>query len=164
MPIRLRSCRLERRSVRHPDLAWRADAMLKALGLEDAELSILLCDDVTIRRLNRRYRDIDKVTDVLAFPMGEAPPNPVGPGLLGDVVIALPTASRQARRHDRPIVEEVTFLLAHGLLHLLGYDHRTAAEDREMSARTDALMQAVRAARRPARPVDKPRRGRSRRI
>ncbi len=164
MSIRLRSCRLERRSVRHADLAWRAEAMLKALGLEDAELSILLCDDATIRRLNRRYRDVDKVTDVLAFPMDEGPPTPPGPGLLGDVVIALATASRQARRHDRPIVEEVTFLLAHGLLHLLGYDHRTAAEEREMSARTDALMQAVRAAPRPGRPVDKPRRTRWRRI
>jgi probable rRNA maturation factor len=138
--------------------------MLQALGLEDAELSILLCDDATIKKLNRRYRKIDRATDVLAFPMGEGPRTPAGPGLLGDVVIALPTASRQARRRDRPIVEEVTFLLAHGLLHLLGYDHRTAAEGREMSARTEALMEAVRAGRPRAEPVDKPRRAGSRRV
>lgn len=165
MPIWLRSCRLERRSVRHSDLAWRAEAMLSALGLEDAELSILLCDDSTIRKLNRRYRKMNKATDVLAFPMGEGegPPSPVEPGLLGDVVISLPTATRQARRHDRPIIEEVSFLLAHGLLHLLGYDHGTGPEEREMAVRTDALMQAVRLSRPGAKPVDKPRRTRARR-
>lgn len=162
MPIRLRSSRLERRSVRHSDLAWRAEAMLQALDLGDAELSILLCDDATIKKLNRRYRKVDKATDVLAFPMGQGPQTPAGPGLLGDVVIALPTASRQARQHDRPIIEEVTFLLAHGLLHLLGYDHRTASEEREMTARTDALMEAVRAGRPGAKPVEKPRRAGSR--
>ncbi|MDH3202939.1 MAG: rRNA maturation RNase YbeY [Myxococcales bacterium] len=163
MPIRLRSSRLKRRSVRHPDLAWRAEAMLRALGREDAELSILLCDDATIRKLNRRYRQIDKATDVLAFPMGDGPESSVGPGLLGDVVISVPTATRQARRHDRPIIDEVTYLLAHGLLHLLGYDHGTASEEREMKGRTDVLMRAVRVGRPGAKPVGKLRRSGSRR-
>ncbi|MCZ6805645.1 MAG: rRNA maturation RNase YbeY [Deltaproteobacteria bacterium] len=155
MPVWLRSRGLERRSVRHPDLAWRAEAMLSALSLEDAELSILLCDDATIRKLNRRYRKINKATDVLAFPMQDGSGSEVHKGVLGDVVISLPTATRQARRRDRPIIEEVTFLLAHGLLHLLGHDHATAPEDREMTARTDALMQAVRASRGTAKPVEK---------
>lgn len=155
MPIWLRSCRLKRRSVRHSDLAWRAEAMLSALGLEDAELSILLCDDSTIRKLNRRYRKMNEATDVLAFPMGGEPESRIEPELLGDVVISLPAATRQAGQHDRPIIEEVTFLLAHGLLHLLGYDHRTPPEEREMSARTDALMDAVRASRPSAKPVEK---------
>ncbi|MDH3623693.1 MAG: rRNA maturation RNase YbeY [Myxococcales bacterium] len=163
MPIRLRSCRLERRSVRHADLAWRAEAMLRALGLEDSELSILLCDDATIKDLNRRYREIDEATDVLAFSMGDGPQSSAAPGLLGDVVISLPTATRQARQHDRPIVDEVTFLLAHGLLHLLGYDHGTASEEREMTGRTDALMEAVRVGRPSAKPVEKPHRSGSRR-
>jgi len=121
--------------------------MLNVLGLEDAELSILLCNDATIRKLNRRYRKMNEATDVLAFPMGDTPGSDVDQALLGDVAISLPTATRQARQHDRPIVEEVTFLLAHGLLHLLGYDHATASEEREMTARADALMQAVRASR-----------------
>jgi len=147
MPVWLRSRGLERRSVRHGELLWRADAMLESLGLDDAELSILLCNDTTIRALNRRYRKKNKATDVLAFSMREGP-GPVSPsGLLGDVVISLPTATRQAAEHDRPIIEEVTFLLAHGLLHLLGYDHGDAREEREMKARTEDLLAAVEVAR-----------------
>jgi probable rRNA maturation factor len=148
MPVSLRSSGLERHSVRLRDLAWRAEAMLDRLGLPEAELSVLLCSDEVIRELNRRYRDTDKPTDVLAFPMNEGPGAALHAGLLGDVVISLPTATRQARERDRPIVAEVTFLLAHGLLHLLGYDHATAREEREMSARTHDLMEAVEAARR----------------
>ncbi len=147
MPVWLRSRGLKRRSVRHGQLAWRAEAMLDALGLGDSELSILLCDDETIRRLNRRYRKKNKPTDVLAFPMREGPEAEPNTGLLGDVVISLPTAARQAGERDRPIIEEVTFLLAHGLLHLCGYDHATKRQEREMDARTHALLRAVNDAR-----------------
>jgi probable rRNA maturation factor len=147
MPVWLRSRGLERRSVRRADLSWRGEAMLESLGLGDAELSILLCDDATIRGLNRRYRKKNEATDVLAFPMQEGPGPAPHPGLLGDVVISLPTATRQAAEHDRPIIQEVTFLLAHGLLHLLGYDHATGREEREMKARTEDLLAAVEAAR-----------------
>jgi probable rRNA maturation factor len=147
MPVWLRSRGLKRRSVRHADLSWRAEAMLVSLGLDDAELSILLCDDGTIRQLNRRYRNKNKATDVLAFPMQEGPGPATNPGLLGDVVISVPTAARQAEEHDRPIIQEVTFLLAHGLLHLLGYDHATKREEREMRAQTEDLLAAVEAAR-----------------
>jgi probable rRNA maturation factor len=147
MPAWLRSRGLKRRSVRHDDLRWRAEAMLDALGMPDAELSILLCDDETIRQLNRQYRKKNKPTDVLAFPMNEGPGPSPNPGLLGDVVISLPTATRQAGEHDRPIIQEVTFLLAHGLLHLLGYDHATRREELEMTGRTEGLLAAVEAAR-----------------
>jgi probable rRNA maturation factor len=147
MPVWLRSRGLERRSVRHADLSWRAEVMLESLGLDQAELSILLCDDGTIRELNRRYRKKDRATDVLAFPMQEGAGPAAHPGLLGDVVISLPTATRQAAEHDRPIIQEVTFLLAHGLLHLLGHDHATRREEREMKARTEELLAAVEAAR-----------------
>jgi probable rRNA maturation factor len=147
MPVRLRSRGLKRRSVRHGELGWRAEAMLESLGLADCELSILLCDDDTIRELNRRYRENNRPTDVLAFPMLEGPGHAPHTELLGDVVISLPTATRQAEERDRPIIEEVTFLLAHGLLHLIGYDHATQREEREMKARTDELLAAVAAAR-----------------
>ena len=143
----LRSRGLERRSVRHGELLWRAEAMLESLDLADAELSILLCDDGTIRKLNRRYRKKNKATDVLAFPMQEGPGPAAQPGLLGDVVISLPTATRQAAEHDRPIIQEVTFLLAHGLLHLLGYDHANRREEQDMKARTEGLLDAVDATR-----------------
>ena len=121
--------------------------MLESAGCSGKELSILLCDDRTIRALNRQYRKKDQATDVLAFPMEEA--DGAGPQsrLLGDVVISVPTATRQAAERDRPIIAEVTFLLAHGLLHLLGYDHATGREEREMEARTADLLAAVEAAR-----------------
>ncbi|HSN80990.1 MAG TPA: rRNA maturation RNase YbeY [Polyangiales bacterium] len=147
MPVWLRSRGLKRRSVRHDALRWRAENMLESLGLKDAELSILLCDDETIRALNRRYRKKDKPTDVLAFPMQDEPTPAGSTGLLGDVVISVPTAARQAAAHDRPIIAEVTFLLAHGLLHLLGYDHATKRQEREMKARMEELLARVEGAR-----------------
>ena len=148
MPVSLRSRGLERRSVRLGELRWRAEAMLEHLDLSEAELSILLCSDEIIRELNSRYRAKDRPTDVLAFAMQEGSTGAPETGLLGDVVISIPTATRQARERDRPIIAEVTFLLAHGLLHLVGYDHATARQEREMSARTEELLAAVESARR----------------
>lgn len=121
--------------------------MLHARGLGESELSVLLCDDTTMRRLNRRYRGIDKTTDVLAFSLREGPgAQHVGP-MLGDVVLCIPQARRQARAAGRSLREELTELLAHGLLHLCGMDHRTAAEDRRMRRETRRLLEAVGTAR-----------------
>lgn len=119
--------------------------MLRALGMPDAELSILLCDDPTIHALNRTHRRKNKPTDVLAFAMREGRPMPGESGLLGDVVISLDTAARQAEELGRSLWDEVSWLLAHGLLHLVGYDHRTAAEERRMNARADMLIAAAKA-------------------
>jgi probable rRNA maturation factor len=119
--------------------------MLVALSLPRAELSVLLCDDRTIRALNRTFRSIDAPTDVLAFAQEETDEKKRGRSpLLGDVVISLPTARRHAKKAGRTIASEVTMLLAHGLLHLLGYDHQTVTEERRMKARTDALCAAAR--------------------
>ncbi len=117
--------------------------MLRAIRRPDAELSILLCDDESIRELNQRYRKKNQPTDVLAFPLG-VPADPEKPAviLLGDIVISLETATRQARTRNVAIVDEVTFLLAHGLLHLLGFDHQTVPEWRRMMALTDGLLAA----------------------
>jgi probable rRNA maturation factor len=131
--------------------------MLAALKLSRAELSVLLCDDRTIHALNRDHRKKDKPTDVLAFALREGAQLPGAQGLLGDVVISIPTAKRQARTHRHALWDEVTLLLAHGLLHLIGYDHRTDAEERRMNARADMLVAAARS-RRPqnrSKPVDK---------
>ncbi len=131
----------------------RAQKMVAALGLEDAELSIALVDDPCIQELNRDYRDIDRPTDVLAFAMAEGEEGeerdpvvvPEGlPTLLGDVVISVPTARRQARRLGRPLLDELTTLLGHGLLHLLGLDHATRADERAMKERTAELEEAAR--------------------
>jgi probable rRNA maturation factor len=139
----------------------RAEKMLDHLGLGGVELSVALVDDGAIRELNRVYRHKDKPTDVLAFPlqepvpaapvgrstMGAPPPDPRS-GLLGDVILSVETGRRQAARHRRPLLGELTMLLAHGLLHLLGHDHQTDAQERAMTARTRELETAA-VARRP---------------
>ncbi len=128
-------------SVPAPLLKALGDAMLAALSLPQAELSVLLTDDAGIQVLNRDHRQKDKPTDVLAFPMDESVPDPAG--ILGDVVISLDTAERQARSRQRHLIEEVRFLLAHGLLHLVGYDHAEPIEKREMVAMTRQLVRAA---------------------
>lgn len=121
-----------------------AGAMLRALGIEDAELSLVLCDDRYIHGLNREYRGRDQPTDVLAFAMQEGEPMAMpGPLLLGDVVISLPTAARQAAERRLTLRQVSHELLAHGLLHLLGFDHQSPEEERHMRARTDMLMAAA---------------------
>jgi probable rRNA maturation factor len=127
--------------------------MLDALDLSTAELSIALTDDGEIHELNRVFRRRDRPTDVLAFAMREAPSSGDGPEreILGDVVISVPTARRQASRRGRTLEHEVRVLLAHGLLHLVGYDHETAKQARVMGAKTRAMCRAAATARRTLR-------------
>jgi probable rRNA maturation factor len=120
--------------------------MLDELELAHAELSVLLTNDARIHALNLQHRQKDKPTDVLSFPLDEgggADGTVSGTRVLGDVVISLDTAARQARGRKRELLPEVRFLLAHGLLHLLGYDHGDPAEKREMDAMTRRLVRAV---------------------
>jgi probable rRNA maturation factor len=138
---------VSRRGKRRPRLSTErirtlSVRMLEALGIADAELSILLVDDATIRMLNHRHRGKDRPTDVLAFPVDEKPVSNA-PRVLGDVVISLETALRQARSRRRALVPEVRFLLAHGLLHLIGYDHATRIQKRRMDAATRRLVRAA---------------------
>jgi probable rRNA maturation factor len=122
-----------------------ADRMLRELELEAEELSVVLTNDEHIHELNREHREEDKPTDVLAFPMDfEDGAPPAGPDrLLGDVVISLETAQRQAEEGQRTLPEEVRFLLAHGLLHLIGYDHAEPEEKAEMDAMTERLVESA---------------------
>jgi probable rRNA maturation factor len=90
------------------------------------EISVLFCGDGRMRRLNREYRRQDRPTDVLSFPSSG------GDGLLGDIVISVPYARRQARRRRERPAAELDRLLLHGYLHLLGYDHET--DDGQMDA------------------------------
>lgn len=120
-----------------------ADRMLEELELEDAELSVLLTDDPGIHRLNQRYRGKDRPTDVLAFEL-DGTDAADRTRSLGDVVISLDTAARQAKTKGRPLMAEVTLLLAHGLLHLVGYDHARPAQKRRMDAMTRRLIAAAR--------------------
>jgi len=104
----------------------RAMRESKVEGLKSkVEVSVLFCGDRAMRALNRRYRGMDAPTDVLAFPAETG-------GLLGDIVISIPCASRQARRRGESPAREIDRLLLHGFLHLSGYDHET--DDGEMNA------------------------------
>jgi len=116
--------------------------MLDALQMSKCELSILLTDDREIRKLNRNYRGIDRPTDVLSFALREGRGARFAGEQLGDVVLSLTTAKRQAKEAERPLLDEITMLLAHGLLHLLGRDHDTPTRDRRMREETDALCEA----------------------
>ncbi|HXS14004.1 MAG TPA: rRNA maturation RNase YbeY [Acidobacteriaceae bacterium] len=97
----------------------------RAVGLS-GEVDVLLADDKTLRRLNRRFRGKDKATDVLSFPAAEEVAGAfAGGGHAGDLAISLDTAARQAREHGHSLRDEVRVLLLHGLLHLSGMDHET---------------------------------------
>jgi len=117
---------------------------LALLGESGVELSIALVDDAAIRELNRNYRGKDRPTDVLSFSQreGEAA---IDRQLLGDVVISVETARRQAERRGSTTEEELRELLVHGILHLLGYEHeRSRSEARRMFRKTREVLAALR--------------------
>ncbi|MCX8073708.1 MAG: rRNA maturation RNase YbeY [Candidatus Binatia bacterium] len=110
----------------------------------EGEVCVQLVDDATIHALNRRYRGKDRPTDVLAFAAREGPRVPGDEQWLGDIVISVETAERQAREHGHSLLREVHCLTVHGLLHLLGYDHeRSAAEARRMRRKERWLLRAL---------------------
>ncbi|MDI6744219.1 MAG: rRNA maturation RNase YbeY [Thermodesulfovibrionales bacterium] len=123
-----------------------SEALLRLLGLKDAELSILLIDDRRMRGLNSKYRGIDRVTDVLSFPqnnrnMLRVTRYALQPLILGDVVINLQAAKRQAPEHGMAFAEEVRWLLVHGVLHLIGYNHeRSKYAERKMREKEKELL------------------------
>jgi probable rRNA maturation factor len=114
------------RGVESKLLSKIAHRSLEVLGLNKAELSIALVSDAQIRRLNKLYRNKDKPTDVLSFPIGEKVEDWL---ILGDIVISVDTAKRQAKEFGYSLEEELKRLLVHGLVHLLGYDHELGGEE-----------------------------------
>ena len=103
--------------------------VLEEKGRTNAEVSIVFVDDGEMRNLNRNFRGINKSTDVLAFPMNTGKFANINPELLGDIVISVPTARKYAEMNERTLERELSVLLIHGVLHLLGYDHETAKEE-----------------------------------
>ncbi|PNG26446.1 rRNA maturation RNase YbeY [Methylocella silvestris] len=97
----------------------------------ETEISIVLCDDAFIADLNRKWRGVDKPTNVLSFPSGG--PIAATP-VLGDIVIAYETTEREAQEAGKPFRDHVAHLIAHGFLHLIGYDHIVGAEAEAMEA------------------------------
>jgi probable rRNA maturation factor len=124
-------------------LRSRAVQVLRDLERSDAELSIALVDDATIAELNQKYRSKPGPTDVLSFSQLEGEQVELAGNLLGDVVISLETAARQARAAHRGLDSEVAQLLIHGILHLIGHDHEHDDEAREMQQLERRLRHAV---------------------
>jgi rRNA maturation RNase YbeY len=141
MPVHMQS-QVRRVTFDQARLDRLARAILRDVGEASAELGIMFVGDQRMRGLNRRYRGKDRTTDVLAFAMREAPNSAAG--LLGDVVIAVPTAVRQAKQGQRSLEEELIVLLIHGILHLCGYDHeRSEKEARRMHRRERMILRTI---------------------
>jgi probable rRNA maturation factor len=129
--------------IDRPRLRRRAAAVLRAMGRGEAELSVALVDDAAIAALNARYRGRQGPTDVLSFSLFEGAHAERRGALLGDVVVSLETAERQARRGRRSLDDEVLRLLIHGALHLVGHDHEREDEARAMRAEERRIQRAV---------------------
>lgn len=124
--------------IRKRRIERTASTLLAAIGRPQAALSLTFVGDAAMRRINREHRGKDKPTDVLSFPLFEPfavpdSPPPGGPELLlGDIVISVDTAVRQAAAYDAELTSEIERLLVHGVAHLLGHDHEEAGERRRM--------------------------------
>ncbi|HBI52821.1 MAG TPA: rRNA maturation RNase YbeY [Ruminococcaceae bacterium] len=115
----------------------------------DFEVSLTFTDNAGIREVNRKYREIDRETDVLSFPMTDEGEDftvdpETGCFMLGDIVISLEKALTQAEEYGHSFKREVAFLTVHSMLHLLGYDHeRSEEEEREMFGKQDIVLEAM---------------------
>jgi probable rRNA maturation factor len=150
LPVRLSIERGPHAGVVRAALKKRSEAMLACLQLKKEEFSLVLSDDDQLKELNKVYRGKNKPTDVLSFPMREGDfarlHATLPSALLGDVIVSVEAARKQAKEASRPLLDELTMLIAHGLLHLLGWDHDTKAKDVKMRAETERLCQAANAA------------------
>ena len=118
-----------------------ADYVLKAMGEDDAELSLVLVNDMYIRNLNWKYRRNDSATDVLAFPMRDS--RGLSGSVLGDVVISVETAKREAGKRKKDLQEEMDLYFVHGILHLLGYDDEKIRKRKKMKQKEKELMESL---------------------
>lgn len=125
------------------ELMRAADVVGEIYGVANSELSITLTDDENIHALNKKYRGIDRATDVLSFAFRESDePEVIGADfeILGDVIISLERAKVQAEEFGHSFLREIIFLEVHGLLHLLGYDHIADDERQEMETEQKFIM------------------------
>ena len=127
-----------------PSLRRSVRRILKHLGRVKDEISILLVEDREIRDISRTYLKRDRPTNVIAFPMLEGAFRNLHPQVLGDVVISIETAARDAEKEGMALEDEMLFLLIHGILHLLGYDHEgSAVRARRMGQKQRELFHAL---------------------
>lgn len=120
-------------------------AIIKTLEFEnvtpDTEVTVLLADDRRLRDLNQKYMGGERATDVLSFPAGDPMPG-VG-NYLGDIAISIPMAKNQAAKADHPVSDELQLLAVHGTLHLIGYDHATPEEQKQMWSIQETILSSL---------------------
>jgi len=124
-------------------LQRRAELILAQIGHAESELSLSLVDDPAIAELNLSYRKLDRPTDVLSFSLLEGDESSYRGNLLGDVVISVETAARQAQEQEVSLDEELARLLIHGVLHLIGHDHMEPEEEERMQAEERRLSEVL---------------------
>ena len=136
--------RQDRVPVDRRKIGAAARRILKNLGYEGYELTVVLVEDREITRLNRQYFHRNRPTNVISFPMMDETPASLHSRILGDVVISADTARRGAEELGKKAEEEILFLLIHGILHLTGYDHEgSVAERRKMEAKEKEFFEAL---------------------
>ncbi len=125
-----------------------AETTFKMLNVQvNYEIDVSLVDDETIHQINRDYRNVDRVTDVISFAFNDdkdprdAILNPEVPRMLGEILICLPQAKRQAEQIGNTLQRELSFLFVHGLLHLLGYDHMKPEDEAVMFPLQDKILE-----------------------
>ena len=124
-------------------LQRRAEQILERIEHAESELSLSLVDDTAIAELNLSYRKLDRPTDVLSFSLLEGEESTFRGNLLGDVVISVETAARQAQEQEVGLDEELARLLIHGVLHLIGHDHMEPDEAERMQAEERRLSEVL---------------------
>ena len=131
MKIRLENLQ-KRIKIDKWEIRTKVTRLMKLVNCADKEISITFVDDPTIQRINKQYLSRDKTTNVISFSLQEGDFGDINRGLLGDIVISVDTAHRDAEKGNFEFTEELIFLIIHGLLHLTGYNH-------ENTSKTDAL-------------------------
>jgi len=146
----IRVTNTSRNTTFNAEVVYRAVCTtLKAHDAEPCEVSVLLTDDIDMRQLNSDYRGIEASTDVLAFSMREGEDGDVNPSLLGDIVVSVETAARQASTKEGlsgvhgNLETEIALLTVHGMLHLLGYDHQTPEEAKIMFEKQEDIFRLL---------------------
>ena len=134
----------QKKKIPTDTILQKTKQILNALGCDAHEISLVITDNKQIQQLNKTYRGIDKPTNVLAFPMQEGQFADITPGLLGDVVISCETAQNEANDADITLLERMSQLLIHGILHLMGFDHETDPSDsRKMEEKSLELLRKL---------------------
>lgn len=132
--------KIDRRKIRNT-----VTALLKKLDCLDKEISIYFGNDEIIKQINKQYLGKEKPTNVLSFSMQEGEFNHINPHILGDIIISVDTAQRDAIKGGFTLEQEINFLIIHGLLHLRGYNHinTTKAETRKMQKKEKELFKSL---------------------